>query len=151
IAGRGRRCRRSCVDLDANAMTRQPAWPATPGRLMAALQMGPGEAVALVGGGGKTTAMFPLASEVVAAGGRVVTTTTTRIFAAQTRLAPVHVQSLAALRQALIASPHVLLTGELNAVEGKAFGIDSTIEAALPALVADSPWPITIVIEADGA
>src|SRR5690349_3492029 len=51
------------------------------------------EVVALVGGGGKTTAMFRLAREMVEKGTSTITTTTTRIFAAQIALAPAHVQA----------------------------------------------------------
>src|SRR5207249_894575 len=60
-------------------------------RLADALGMTDRDAVALVGGGGKTTAMFRLAGEMVVKGGRVLTTTTTKIFAAQIALAPAHV------------------------------------------------------------
>ena len=49
------------------------------------------EVVALVGGGGKSAAMFRLAREVAEAGGRAITTTTTHIFGAQIALAPAHV------------------------------------------------------------
>ena len=52
-------------------------------RLADALDMTGDEVVALVGGGGKTTAMFRLAREMVEKGGSAITTTTTRIFAAQ--------------------------------------------------------------------
>ena len=41
------------------------------------------EVVALVGGGGKSTAMFRLAREMVDKGGQAITTTTTKIFGAQ--------------------------------------------------------------------
>jgi molybdenum cofactor cytidylyltransferase len=102
--------------------------------------------IAFVGGGGKTSAMFRLASEIVADGGQVVTTTTTRIFAAQTRLAPVHVQSVPDLLTACRHHPHVLLTGEVQA-EGKAYGI----EAATVCELKDSLPNHNILIEADGS
>jgi molybdenum cofactor cytidylyltransferase len=102
--------------------------------------------IAFVGGGGKTSAMFRLASEIVADGGQVVTTTTTRIFAAQTRLAPVHVQSVPDLLTACQHHPHVLLTGEVQ-TEGKAFGI----EAATVCELKDSLPNHNILIEADGS
>ncbi len=46
------------------------------------------EVVALVGGGGKSTAMFRLARELVDKGSQVITTTTTKIFGAQIALSP---------------------------------------------------------------
>ena len=100
-------------------------------KLSEALRLEAGDVVAFVGGGGKTTAMFCLASEIVAEGGRVITTTTTRIFAAQTRLAPVHVQSLPDLLSACEHNPHVLLTGDVNPTEGKAFGVDPSLISKL--------------------
>jgi len=117
-----------------------------------ALRLETGDVVAFVGGGGKTTAMFRLADEIVAAGGRVVTTTTTRIFVAQTRLAPAHVQSLADLRAALESSPHVLLTGDIDPAEGKALGISLPLIPNLQSLFTDHQLPITnLLIEADGS
>ena len=44
--------------------------------------------VALVGGGGKTTALFALATELAAQGKRVVTTTTTRLYGKQAEHSP---------------------------------------------------------------
>src|SRR5262245_9748968 len=67
--------------------------------LAEALGLAAGDAVALVGGGGKTTAMFRLAREIVGHGGSTLTTTTTRIFAAQIALAPVHVVAADATRE----------------------------------------------------
>jgi len=113
-----------------------------------------GDVVAFVGGGGKTTAMFRLAAEIVESGGRVVTTTTTRIFAAQIQLAPVHVQSLVDLQTALQTSPHVLLTGEIDSVEGKAFGVTPETIQKLKSKIQNpkSQNPkIPILIEADGS
>ncbi len=112
-----------------------------------ALRLETGDVVAFVGSGGKTTAMFRLADEIVAAGGRVVTTTTTRIFVAQTRLAPVHVQSLADVRAALETSPHVLLTGEFDLAEDKALGVPPNAVCDLKSEISDA----TILVEADGS
>jgi molybdenum cofactor cytidylyltransferase len=121
-------------------------------KLSKALQIVPGDVVAFVGGGGKTTAMFRLAAEIVSSRGRVLTTTTTRIFAAQIRLAPVHVQSVPALLEALDTSPHVLLTGEVDADSGKAFGVPSEAISNLQSLIFNNQSPITnILIEADGS
>lgn len=115
--------------------------------LLEALRLKSGEAVAFVGGGGKTTAMFRLADEIVREGGRVITTTTTKIFAAQTRLAQVHVQSLSDLLAAVERHPHVLWTGEVDAADGKAYGVDP---ASVETLRAELPEHI-ILIEADGS
>ncbi|HUP38305.1 MAG TPA: hypothetical protein VNC82_22985 [Candidatus Limnocylindria bacterium] len=92
--------------------------------LAAALAMQAEEAVALVGGGGKTTAMSCLAREVVDRGGRAITTTTTRIFGAQIALAPAHVSAADATRErieaALVLYRHMLVIGPVDAGSGKA-------------------------------
>lgn len=92
-----------------------------------ALRMAPDDSVALVGGGGKTTAMFRLAREVVDRGGRVITTTTTRIYGTQIALAPAHIPAADATRErvaaALEAHRHVLVIGPTEAGSGKAEGI----------------------------
>jgi molybdenum cofactor cytidylyltransferase len=117
-----------------------------------ALQLKPGDVVAFVGGGGKTTAMFRLAAEIVESGGRVLTTTTTRIFAAQTRLAPIHIQTVTDLATAFESSPHVLLTGPVNKAEGKAFGVDPSLISSLQSQITNCQLPITnILVEADGS
>ena len=67
-------------------------------KLTEALDVADNEVVALVGGGGKTSAMFRLAREIATAGGNAITTTTTRIFAAQIALAPAHVPATVATR-----------------------------------------------------
>ena len=96
-------------------------------KLKDALGMTDDEVVALVGGGGKTSAMFRLAREIAQAGGRAITTTTTRIFAAQIALAPAHVSVAEATRErvsaALHAHRHVLVIGDKNPKDGKADGI----------------------------
>lgn len=85
------------------------------------------EVVALVGGGGKTTAMFRLARETVERGGRAITTTTTRIFAAQIALAPAHVMAAAATRASVLAAldvhGQVLVVGATDPSTGKAEGV----------------------------
>src|SRR5215831_16818513 len=85
------------------------------------------EIVAVVGGGGKTTAMFRLAREATEAGGHAITTTTTRIFAAQIALAPAHVAAAEATRERVVAAleahRHVLVIGPSNAETGKADGV----------------------------
>ena len=109
------------------------------------------EVVALVGGGGKTTAMFRLAREMVDAGGRVLTTTTTKIFAAQIALAPAHVAAAEATRErvsaALARSPHVLIIGDKEPDTGKAAGISRALFSDLRAWFPE----VSILNEADGS
>jgi molybdenum cofactor cytidylyltransferase len=95
-------------------------------KLVDALELAHDDVVALVGGGGKTSAMFRLAREVTAAGRDVITTTTTRIFAAQIALAPAHLRAAEATRErvaaALAAHRHVLVVGD-DRDDGKAEGV----------------------------
>jgi len=91
-----------------------------------ALGVADDEVVALIGGGGKTTAMFRLANEVVERGGRVITTTTTHIFASQIALAPAHLRAddatPARVAAALAAHRHVLVVGATNPSTSRAAG-----------------------------
>jgi len=116
-----------------------------------ALDMMGDEVVALVGGGGKTTAMFRLAREMVERGGSAITTTTTRIFAAQIALAPAHVPAASATREgvsaALTAHRHVLVIGATNPSDGKADGVSLDLFQRLRA------WcpGVCVLNEADGS
>jgi len=116
-----------------------------------ALGMTAEESVALVGGGGKTTAMFRLAREAVDRGGRVITTTTTRIFGAQIALAPAHVPAAGLTRDrvaaALAAHRHVLVIGPTEAGSGKAEGIALDLFRLLRAWFPDA----CLLNEADGS
>ena len=128
--------------------------------LVHALRIVPGDVLALTGGGGKTTAMFRLAAEMASSSlpnRRVLTTTTTRIFAAQIKRAPAHVtfvsqqQTVAELLPQLDAAiaqyGQVLLIGQIEVQQGKAFGIPpETIDA----LAASRHFDL-IVNEADGS
>jgi probable selenium-dependent hydroxylase accessory protein YqeC len=120
-------------------------------KLTDALRMAPDEVVALVGGGGKTTAMFRLAGEAVEAGGRAITTTTTRIFGAQIALAPAHIPAAEVRRErvsaALALHRHVLVIGETDAGSGKAEGIPLELFARLRAWFPDA----CLLNEADGS
>jgi molybdenum cofactor cytidylyltransferase len=106
---------------------------------------------ALVGGGGKTTAMFRVAREVVEQGGRALTTTTTHIFAAQIALAPAHVRASDATKErvsaALAAHRHVLVVGATDAGSGRAGGVSVGLFGRLRA------WcpGVCILNEADGS
>ena len=116
-----------------------------------ALRMTADESVGLVGGGGKTTAMFRLAREAVDRGGRAITTTTTRIFGAQIALAPAHVPAAAATRErvaaALAAHGHVLVIGPTEAGSGKAEGVSLDLFRRLRGWFPD----VCILNEADGS
>jgi molybdenum cofactor cytidylyltransferase len=116
-----------------------------------ALRMTADESVALVGGGGKTTAMFRLAREMVDRGGRAITTTTTRIFGTQIALAPAHVPAAEATRErvaaALAVHGHVLVIGPTEAGSGKAEGVSLDLFRRLRAWFPDA----CLLNEADGS
>jgi molybdenum cofactor cytidylyltransferase len=116
-----------------------------------ALGMMADEVVALVGGGGKTTAMFRLARDVVDRGGRAITTTTTRIFGAQIALAPAHVLTADAtperIAAALTAHGHVLVIGPTETGSGKAEGVSLDLFQRLRAWFPD----VCVLNEADGS
>jgi molybdenum cofactor cytidylyltransferase len=116
-----------------------------------ALGIGARDAVALVGGGGKTTAMFRLAREIVEKGGCALTTTTTKIFAAQIALAPAHVAAAEATRErvaaALAPHNHALVIGDEEKGTGKAAGVSLQLFADLRAWFPDA----CILNEADGS
>ena len=116
-----------------------------------ALRMTADESVALVGGGGKTTAMFRLARETVDRGGCAITTTTTRIFGAQIALAPAHVAAADATREriaaALAVHRHVLVIGPTEPGSGKAEGISLDLFHRLRAWFPEA----CLLNEADGS
>ena len=119
--------------------------------LAEALGIAVDDVVALVGGGGKTTAMFRLAREIVEKGQRALTTTTTHIFAAQIALAPAHVIATDATRESVVAAlgvhRHVLVVGATDTATGRAAGISLDLFARLRA------WcpRVCLLNEADGA
>jgi molybdenum cofactor cytidylyltransferase len=120
-------------------------------RLADALGMTSNDVVALVGGGGKSTAMFRLAREMVEKGGRAITTTTTRIFGAQIALSPAHVPAASVTKEnvaaALAAHGQVLVIGATSAVTGKADGVSLDLFQRLRAWFPDA----CILNEADGS
>jgi molybdenum cofactor cytidylyltransferase len=120
-------------------------------KLADALGMKADEVVALVGGGGKTTAMFRLAREIVEQGGRAITTTTTRIFGAQIALSPVHVPAADATRErieaALATHRQVLVIGATDPGSGKADGVSLDLFQRLRQWFPDA----CILNEADGS
>lgn len=120
-------------------------------RLVDSLGVKPGEVVALVGGGGKSTAMFHLAREVAEAGGCAITTTTTHIFGAQTTLAPTRVLVAEVTRERLAAAlathRHALVVGPTDPATNRARGVSLELFSALHAWFPD----VCIVNEADGS
>ena len=122
-----------------------------PASLVEALGLAPDEVVSLVGGGGKSTAMFRLAREVAERGGHAITTTTTHIFAAQLALAPAHVRAAEATREtvaaALAAHRHVLVVGATNPETARAAGPSLELFAQLRAWFPDA----CLLNEADGS
>lgn len=101
-------------------------------KLSHALRLGSQEMIALVGGGGKTTAMFRLAAE-LAETRPVLLTTTTRLCPGQIQQAPAHLtfdpaqhtlaDILPLLQQAAKTYGQVLLVGYTEPEIDKAFGV----------------------------
>jgi molybdenum cofactor cytidylyltransferase len=117
-------------------------------RLYRALRIERKELVALVGGGGKTSALFRLGEELAAQGWRVVTTTSTHIGADQVSLAPhVITQPAGKLTGQLLTHRHTLLVGEIDHSINKASGLrPDVIDRLIPVLGLDA-----VINEADGA
>lgn len=126
-------------------------------QLSRALRISAGDVVALVGGGGKTTALFRLAQELSQKKMRVLTTTTTRIFSAQIQRAPAHLKFnptrqtvadiLPQLNHLIDHHQHALLIGQADPESGKAFGIPPEV---IDALAASGHFDV-ILNEADGS
>ena len=119
--------------------------------LAAALGVKRDEVVALVGGGGKSAAMFRLAREAAEGDGRTITTTTTHIFGSQTGLAPAHLLDADATRERLVAEldrhRHVLVTGPTNPETRRAAGISLDRFRELRGWCPDA----CLITEADGS
>jgi molybdenum cofactor cytidylyltransferase len=133
----------------------KPAFASITGRgltLAGALGVSPGEVVALVGGGGKTAAMFRLAAELVSQGGRVLVTTTTHIFPPSSPELPPAILSgtleelLMEARDAFQRHPLLVAARGLNP-DGRLAGIDPAWVAPLR-----EQLPVSnILVEADGS
>ena len=122
-------------------------------RLADALRVSRGDVITLVGGGGKTTAMFALARELVEDGLRVVTTMTTHIFLGQMKHAPAYLDleggetigdSLARL---LHKHRHVLVISGQAAEADKAAGVAPSVVD----LLATHESVDAVIVEGDGA
>ena len=120
-------------------------------QLAAALGLAPGEIVAFVGAGGKTTAMFRLARELRADGASVVVTTTTKIYAPRddAEIALIvgedRAAALAAAADALRAGRTPVVGGSVTA-DGKLTGIPVDWAPHLAATRGSY-----LLVEADGA
>ena len=116
-----------------------------------ALGVTAGDVVALVGGGGKSSAMFRLAREMVSKGGQAITTSTTKIFGAQIALSPAHLFADDVTRERvaaeLTAHGQVLVIGATDSGTGKADGVSLDLFGRL------REWcpGVCILNEADGS
>jgi molybdenum cofactor cytidylyltransferase len=112
-----------------------------------ALGVEPGDLVALVGGGGKTSLMLALGRALVGAGQRVILTTTTRIASHELALAPAACPAGddEALAAALASAGCCLVTREVG--PHKAAGV----EPDMPRQWLARPDVDVVVVEADGA
>jgi molybdenum cofactor cytidylyltransferase len=124
------------------------------GSLLAALEVGRGDVVALVGGGGKTAALQLLVEECLAAGDsrRVLATTTTAMLLTELQgIAPLVVQPLL---PRLKADLEEHLGRSRSATAARALGPDGKV-LGLPTEWIDELWasgPIDqVVVEADGS
>jgi len=122
-------------------------------RLSQALRWKHKDVIALVGAGGKTTAMFLLAGELAAEGHKVVMAATTHMFVTQMSAAPCALigtdeeQLLRALPAALDAHGYVLVVGGTDEASNKAFGIGPDVADHIARLdMVDS-----LIVEGDGS
>jgi len=119
--------------------------------LSEALELGPRELIALVGGGGKSSAVRLIAGERARAGDRLIVTTTTAMF--ETELATVgplvfgsDVPGLSALEASLVEGRAVAAAAS-RSTEGKVAGLDpATVDGLWARGLADC-----IIVEADGS
>jgi molybdenum cofactor cytidylyltransferase len=120
--------------------------------LRTALRIEPGEVVAFVGAGGKTTAMFRLARELAQTRGKVITTTTAKIGEPSREQTPAFIvdddraELLERLQRALISERHVSVAAAPYA-DGKFRGVPADWIGDLK----DLPDVFAVLVEADGA
>ncbi len=121
-------------------------------RLCDALGLGPREVVALVGAGGKTSALFRLADELSLDGAGVVVTTTTKIYAP--RPTPALAQIVQPNAAALLQAVQRALSERRIPVVARGMTEDAKLVGVLPEWVADLahvPGVRYLLVEADGA
>ncbi len=120
--------------------------------LLKALDVGQGEVISLVGGGGKTSIMFGAARELMGKGIPVITTTTTKIMEPRREQTPhLHLCGEKGITgdfwEKLDLHRHVTLA-DSRLPEGKLKGIAPDAVTALTSHVTVKP---TIIVEADGS
>lgn len=119
--------------------------------LISAFQIKNGDVIALVGGGGKTSAMFALGNEAVNTGYKVVLTTTTRIYAPTPNpgtdvvLKPDAGELLSGINKSF-KNCSIVVAGAGLTPENKVIGIDKNLVGLILRAGAD-----LVVVEADGA
>lgn len=122
-------------------------------RITDALEVRPGDVVALVGAGGKTSTMFRLADELVQQGWRVVTTTTTRVAQDELSFAPQQVgfghgmYLPKSLPEQLSLHRHVFVFTKTEP-DHKVRGVRP---AWLDENLAQAPFLDVVIVEADGS
>ena len=124
----------------------------TPPTLREALDIGPGEVIAIVGGGGKTTLLYGIGRETAAAGGRAIVTGTTRFTPAAGEAMPPLVMAESA--DALLPALQQKLAEHALVVAGAGWGNQGRILPVEPALLAEMkvlPGVTAVVAEADGS
>jgi len=125
--------------------------PSSTTSLIEALDLGPREHIAFVGGGGKTSLMFALAEELLGRNRTVLTSTTTKVFYKEAELAPLLVLlegsvKMKELGETLKSGRHVFVSERLldsGKVQGIAPSLADTFYRELPLDY--------LLVEADGS
>lgn len=115
--------------------------------LLQALELAPGDLVALAGGGGKTSLMLALGRALAAVGQRVVLTTTTRLDLHELELAPATCAAGDETGLAAALTTHRCCLLAQPAGAGKASGVTPDV----PQQLLSRPDVDVVVVEADGA